>query len=666
MPEIKSDLIGGTVAQSEITAAVTDIYQVNDSTEHSLSQSDELNSASTNCCDILNDQGNSFRKLSGEISNGSCTSPTNSRAQSPVFSKKKYVSLIERIRDKERNGVPFCSMEFFPPRTQSGAANLISTIERLAACGPLFCDMTWHPAGDPSNTEKPTSSTCIAGTMLNYCGIETMLHMTCVGMTADEIRENLQKAKEMGIRSILALRGDIPEGSTEWKATPGGFNYATDLVKLIKQEFGDHFVICVAGYPTGHPECKSYHEDLQHLKEKVDAGADFIITQLFFKPETFLEYVQDCRKLGITVPIIPGILPIQAYQSLNHIVKLSKLEVPQDIIDTITPIQHNDEAIRKFGIDQAVDMCRYLLNTGVATGLHFYTLNRGAAVKEVLEQLGLWTQKICRTLPWKKTANHNRCDEQVRPIFWRCRPNSYIYRTSDWEEFPNGRWGDSRAASFNDIKTYHLFYLKSRSSKEELLEMWGEELTCEQDVWSVFVNYLTGEPNKHGVKVTRIPWDDDEIVAETSLIASKLACVNRHGVLTINSQPRVNCMPSTDPVVGWGAPNGYIYQKAYLEFFTSKENVAALKQILPKYPLVNYHIINHTDEAFALWLETWAEIYPQSSRSREVIQYIHDNYYLVNLVDNEYPKETVLWEIVDEMLTSAGGKKESHCAELAK
>lgn len=128
MPEIKSgDLIGGTVAQSEITAAVTDIYQVNDSTEHSLSQSDELKSVSTNGCDILNDQGNSFRKLSGEISNGSCTSPTNSRAQSPVFSKKKYISLIERIREKERNGVPFCSMEFFPPRTQSGAANLIST-----------------------------------------------------------------------------------------------------------------------------------------------------------------------------------------------------------------------------------------------------------------------------------------------------------------------------------------------------------------------------------------------------------------------------------------------------------------------------------------------------------------------------------------------------------
>lgn len=175
--------------------------------------------------------------------------------------------------------------------------------------------------------------------------------------------------------------------------------------------------------------------------------------------------------------------------------------MPQEIIDTITPIKENDEAIRKYGIDQSVEMCRILLNSGIVPGLHFYTLNREVATKEVLKQLGLWQQTICRSLPWKQTANHNRCEEQVRPIFWRCRPNSYVHRTSDWEEFPNGRWGDSRAASFNDIKTYHLFYLKSRSSKSELLKMWGEELTCEEDVWSVFVCYLTGELNKNGVKV---------------------------------------------------------------------------------------------------------------------------------------------------------------------
>ncbi|XP_059172840.1 methylenetetrahydrofolate reductase (NADPH)-like [Physella acuta] len=653
---------------------------------------------------------NGAKKVSRTSSDSSSlsSSPSNSRAASPIQAKKKYVSLKEKIFKRLKSRTPFYSLEFFPPRTQSGALNLIARFERLAEGSPLFCDMTWHPAGDPGNTEKPTSSTCIAGTMLNYCGIETMLHMTCVGMTVDEIKQNLHKAKDIGIRNILALRGDLPEGEKEWKSTTGGINYAADLVRLIKQEFGDHFVICVAGYPTGHPECKSYQEDLQHLKEKVDAGADFIITQLFFKAETFFNYVADCRKIGIQVPILPGILPIQAYQSLRHIVKLSKLEVPLEIINSITPIKDNDEAIRNFGIDQAVLLCQELLKSGTNTGLHFYTLNREVAVKEVLKRLGLWVEKVHRTLPWKQSANHTRCEEEVRPIFWRCRPNSYVYRTSDWEEFPNGRWGDTRAASFNDLKYYHLFYLKSQSCKDELLKMWGEELSCEEDVWSVFVHYLKGECNKAGIKVKRIPWDDDEIVAETSLIADKLACINARGVLTINSQPRVNCVPSTDPIVGWGSPNGYIYQKAYLEFFTSKENIAALKQILPKYPLVNYHIINHSgvadytncdefqpiavtwgvfpgkeiiqptvvdpeafktwkDEAFALWLETWGYLYSPESKSREILQYIHDNYYLVNLVDNEYPKETVLWTIVDEMLTLAGKKAVDNgpCASLS-
>jgi len=644
---------------------------------------------------------------SADNSCSSDSSPVTSRPGSPTScvnrKLKRYVSLINRILKRQQSGTPFFSLEFFPPRTQSGAMNLISRFERLQSGGPLFCDMTWHPAGDPGNTEKPTSSTCVAGTMLNYCGIETMLHMTCVGLTIDEIKRNLNKAKDLGIKSILALRGDLPDGDEEWKGIDGGLNYATDLVRLIKQEHGDHFVVCVAGYPTGHPECASYDEDLQHLKEKVDAGADFIITQLFFKAETFIKYVKDCRNIGINVPIIPGILPIQGYQSLRHIVKLSKLEVPDEIIDTITPIKDNDEAIRKFGVDQAVEMCVKLMKEGFC-GIHFYTLNREVAVKEILKQLGLWRNKVPKALPWKRTANYIRSEEDVRPIFWRLRPKSYVYRTSDWDEFPNGRWGHSSSASFNDIKDYYLFYLKSKASKEQQLQMWGEELTCEQDVWSVFVNFLTGVPNSNGVKVTKIPWDDDEIVAETALIVDDLARLNRRGVLTINSQPRVNGVSSTDPTFGWGAANGYIYQKAYLEFFTSKENVDALKEILTKHPLVNYHITNHNgssdytncdefqpiavtwgvfpgkeiiqptvvdpeafktwkDEAFALWTETWATLYPERSMSRAVIQDIHDNYYLVNLVDNQYPKETVLWDIVEEMLEKSVASSQGMLAE---
>lgn len=652
---------------------------------------------------------NSLPPFPNGHSNGSLEgqpeSPNVSRPVSPSFMSNTYERLIDRIYRRKASGDKFFSLEFFPPRTSNGAVNLISRFERMNAGNPLFCDITWHPAGDPSSTEKPTSSTCIAATMVNYCGIEAMLHMTCADQTREEIVANLNKAKELGVRNILALRGDPPDGAQMWTMSETGMNYATDLVKLIKQEFGDYFVICVAGYPTGHPESTSYYDDIRHLKEKVDAGADFIISQLFFEADTFIKFMKDCRAIGINCPIMPGILPIQAYQSLRHIVKLSKLEVPQDIIDAINPIKENDEAIRNFGIDQAVKMCHLLLEAGMddpvvqVPGIHFYTLNREVATIAVLKRLGLWQEDILRPLPWKQTANFARCKEEVRPIFWRCRPNSYVYRTSDWDEFPNGRWGNSSSPSFNDLKFYHLFYLKSRSTKEELLKIWGQELKQEKDVWDVFYHYLTGLPNKEGVKVTRIPWDDSELIAETMLISDKLACINKRGVLTINSQPRVNCAPSDDPSVGWGIPNGYIYQKAYLEFFTSRENVEALKKILPSYPLVNYHIVDHTghadytncdpsqpiavtwgvfpgkeiiqptvvdpvsfltwkDEAFGLWKESWAYLYEEDSHSRHVINHIHDNYYLVNLVDNEFPKETCLWQLVDQMLELAASSSE--------
>ncbi|ELU06114.1 hypothetical protein CAPTEDRAFT_181552 [Capitella teleta] len=604
----------------------------------------------------------------------------------PIY---KYRRLIDRINDRVQAGSKFFSLEFFPPRTANGAVNLISRFDRMAMGRPLFCDITWHPAGDPGS-DKPTSSTSIANSMVNYCGLETMLHITCCGLTKQQITNHLTKAKNLGIRNILALRGD-PPGDEEWKAPEDGFNFGTDLVRHIREVFGDHFVIAVAGYPTGHPDSPSYEEDLQHMKEKVDAGADFIITQLFFKAETFLKYVSDCRAIGISVPIMPGILPIQAYQSLRHIVKLSRLEVPDDIIDTITPIKDNDEAIRNYGIFQATEMCRDLLDSGSIHGLHFYTLNREVATIQVLKALGMWCEDPRRSLPWKTTANHNRCKEDVRPIFWSARPQSYVYRTSEWDEFPNGRWGNSASAAFRDLSDYYLFYLKSRAPKEELLKMWGEELKCEKDVFGVFERYLTGEANPNGVKVNRIPWNDEPLASETTVIASELAELNRQGVLTINSQPNVNGAPSTDPVHGWGNPGGFIYKKAYVEFFTAKENVECLLEVLKEYPQVDYHILDRKgdadltstdlvqpaaltwgvfpgkeiiqptvvdpiafkswrDEAFGLWREQWASLYDAASPSRQIIQNIVDNYYLVNLVDNDFPRKTCLFELLNKML----------------
>ncbi len=178
-----------------------------------------------------------------------------------------------------------------------------------------------------------------------------------------------------------------PPNGIDWNPQ-AEFNFATDMVKFIKEQYDDYFVICVAAYPNGHPDAISYEEDLVHLKEKCDAGADFIITQLFFKAETFVKFYNDCRRIGINVPIIPGILVIQSYDSLRHICKLSKLEVPENIVNALAEIKDNDEAIRKFGIETSVALCRDLIQSGVVFGLHFYTMNREVAITEVLRQLG--------------------------------------------------------------------------------------------------------------------------------------------------------------------------------------------------------------------------------------------------------------------------------------
>ncbi|XP_062505232.1 methylenetetrahydrofolate reductase (NADPH)-like isoform X2 [Corticium candelabrum] len=515
----------------------------------------------------------------------------HSEERSVVTKKHHGQKISNKIRKKMQRGEKFFSLEFFPPRTVTGAINLTSRFDRMGLGGPLFCDVTWHLAGNPSG-DSETSSMTIASTALNYCGLETMLHLTCTNATKDDITLYLKKAKRQGIRNILALRGDSTDGG-EWKSQENGFSYSTDLVRHIREQFGDYFGICVAGYPNGHPDCSSYEEDLQHLKEKVDAGADFIITQLFFRSEVFFKYVQDCRALGITVPIIPGVMPIQGYASLRHLVQLSKLEVPHEIRDAVEPIKHDDEAIREFGVIQCTKLCQELLDAGTP-GIHFYTLNREVAVREVLKHLGMWNENPAkRPLPWRPSANAKRSEEDVRPIFWASRPKSYIHRTQEWDEFPNGRWGNSSSPAFGDLKDHYLFYLTSKDKPADLKKMWGEELRDKTDVAKTFACYITGELNAAGVKVTKLPWNDDELALETSLIVEQLAFLNSHGILTINSQPSVNATPSNDSKFGWGGPGGYVYQKAYLEFFTSSAMVNILLDVLEDYKWINYHVINH-------------------------------------------------------------------------
>ncbi|XP_045331608.1 methylenetetrahydrofolate reductase isoform X7 [Leopardus geoffroyi] len=478
-------------------------------------------------------------------SSGSESSKDSSRCSTPGLDPERHDRLREKMRRRMESGDKWFSLEFFPPRTAQGAVNLISRFDRMGAGGPLFIDVTWHPAGDPGS-DKETSSMVIASTAVNYCGLETILHMTCCCQSREQITGYLHKAKRLGLKNILALRGD-PVGD-QWEEEEGGFSYAADLVRHIRSEFGDYFDVCVAGVPCPGP----------------------------------------------SVP---------------------------------TP-----------------------------------------------------------------SAGRRTCVPSSGP------PDQRVTSTA-----PRSGMSSPTAAAFGELKDYYLFYLTSKSPREELLKMWGEELTGEESVFEVFACYLSGEPNQNGYKVTCLPWNDEPLAAETSLMKEELLRVNRQGILTINSQPNINGKPSSDPIVGWGPSGGYVFQKAYLEFFTSRETVGALLQVLKKYELrVNYHIVDvkgenvtnapelqpnavtwgifpgreiiqptvvdpvsfmfWKDEAFALWIEQWGKLYEEESPSRMIIQYIHDNYFLVNLVDNEFPLDNCLWQVVEdtfELLNRPGPEQET-------
>lgn len=216
--------------------------------------------------------------------------------------------LLEDASLPDSNKRQYYSFEYFPPKTDQGVDNLLDRIERMGKTNPFWVDVTWNAGGVTSDI---TLDLCCH--IQQYSGLDVLMHMTCTYMAREKIIESLDKAKQLGIRNILALRGDPPRGATDWVHNENGFNYAVDLVKFIRKTYGDFFCIGVAGYPEVHLQAPSPSVDIQHLKEKVDAGADFIITQLFYENSIYYKWVADCRSAGIDCLIIPGIMPILGY-----------------------------------------------------------------------------------------------------------------------------------------------------------------------------------------------------------------------------------------------------------------------------------------------------------------------------------------------------------------
>ncbi len=286
-----------------------------------------------------------------------------------------------QIRDLLAQKKPLFSFEFFPPKSDEAAAQLERTIADLVPLQPDYVSVTYGAGG--STREKTID---IVSRIRRETGLESMAHLTCVGATADEIRGVLDRLSDAGVENVLALRGDPPKGQKEFTATEGGFRYANELAGFIRENFDGKFSIGGAAYPEKHIECGNPAVDLSNLKRKVDSGAQFLITQLFFDNRKYFEFVDNARAAGITVPIIPGIMPITNASQIERFSMMGGVSLPFRLAAEMDRRRDDPKAVMQLGVAHATGQCIELLQCG-APGIHFYTLNRSTATMQVLTAL---------------------------------------------------------------------------------------------------------------------------------------------------------------------------------------------------------------------------------------------------------------------------------------
>jgi methylenetetrahydrofolate reductase (NADPH) len=271
------------------------------------------------------------------------------------------------------------SFEFFPPRDEISALDFGINIGQLMNLEPSFVTVTYGAGG---STQERTFA--IVEYLQNKIGLTCMAHYTCVNASKEKIRKDIGYLSKIGIENLMLLRGDPPQGMNKFLDNPDGFNHASDLISFVRKLGG--FCVGAAAYPEKHVEAKSIEEDLHYLKIKLKAGADFLVTQLFFNNNLYFDFIDLIRKQGISCRIIPGIIPITNYNQIKKFVRLTGATIPGEIINQIEPYQHNPEKIYQIGLDYAIRQCRDLLNRG-APGLHFYTLNKSRAAVEIFESI---------------------------------------------------------------------------------------------------------------------------------------------------------------------------------------------------------------------------------------------------------------------------------------
>lgn len=285
------------------------------------------------------------------------------------------MKIIEKLASKK----PSFSFEFFPPKGEEGKESLYETVAHLSPYAPTFVSVTYGAGG---STRRLTVELTLR--IEKDTGIECMAHLTCVGAGREEIRGVLDQLRDGGVQNVLALRGDPPQGQTSFVVAEGGFAHASELVEFIRSRYD----FCLAGacYPEKHPEAPSPEVDLANLKKKVDAGAEFLVTQLFFDYRDYFAFVERARAAGIGVPILPGIMPITNVSQVKRFTAMCGARIPAELLSRLEAVHTDAREVRRVGVQHAIAECRALLDGG-APGIHFYTLNRSTATVEILEAL---------------------------------------------------------------------------------------------------------------------------------------------------------------------------------------------------------------------------------------------------------------------------------------
>ncbi|KAJ3441127.1 methylenetetrahydrofolate reductase [Anaeramoeba flamelloides] len=469
----------------------------------------------------------------------------------------------------------------------------------------------------------------------------------------------------------------------------------SEIIQFIRNLYGDYFCIIIEG-DINLFKCE---KDFLMLKKTVNFGADLLRTLPFFDIKRFLEYREKCRKYGINCPIIPMIFPIIDYVSITKVIEYNNIPIPEKMMKKMEKLKNEPEPFLEYGINFTIKICKTLFNKYRVRGFHFITLNQEEPIKQILQGLDLiQSSRIRRKLPWRKSTNPKRKDEIVRPIFWAHRPISYTLLTSHWERYPQYSWFqlDEEKPTYGELNDKILKEIhKCKTSINDL----GVKLVSEKDIQHVFLKYIQG-------KIRSIPWKEERLDLENMMIQQKLERLVNYGLLIINSQPRINSISSEDLRVGFGGPGGYIFQKRYLEFFISPEIVEDLAGDLAKTSNLVYYAVNHDGsrvvtnnkkkhvttitwgifsgeiiqstvvdpytfhrawrkEAFALWTSQWGDRYQEGSNSQKIIQNIHNTYFLMNIVDNDFIHsssytKTNVWSVLDNFFRNYKKKIESN------